>query len=152
VGVGGISRLPRGEEVHAVRGTDHGGDRRAEGDGREAPAAARNREPIAAVLLPLLPQGASVLEIASGTGEHAVHMAAARPDIHWPPSDPDINSRHSIAAWIDHTGLANVAMPLDLDVRRRPWPVDGFDLILCCNMIHIAPWASAVAWSARIAS
>jgi len=119
--------------------TTHSADR------RQAPAAARNREPIADILLPRLSPGASVLEIASGTGEHAVHMAAARPDIHWQPSDPDPDSRASIAAWIAHTGLANVAPPVDLDVRRRPWLVGPVDLILCCNMIHIAPWACAEA-------
>lgn len=110
-----------------------------------APAAARNRDPIMAVLLPWLREGASVLEIASGTGEHAVHMAAARPDITWQPSDPDPAGRDSIAGWIAHSGLENVLQPVRLDVREQPWPVTGADLILCCNMIHIAPWEAAVA-------
>ena len=115
---------------------------------RFAPAASRNREPIAAVVLPRLPRGARVFEIGSGTGEHAVHMAALRPDTHWQPSDPDPASRESIAAWTAHAGLANVAPPLDLDVRRRPWPVGTIgtvDLVLCCNTIHVAPWDCTVA-------
>ena len=112
---------------------------------RFAPAASRNRDPIAAVVLPRLPPDARVLEIGSGTGEHAVHMAAMRPDTHWQPSDPDPASRESIAAWTAHTGLGNVAPPLDLDVRRLPWPVDDADLILCCNTIHVAPWDCTVA-------
>ncbi|MCY4238682.1 MAG: DUF938 domain-containing protein [Rhodospirillaceae bacterium] len=107
---------------------------------KQSPAAARNREPIAKVLLPLLANKASVLEIASGTGEHAVHMAAARPDIHWQPSDPDPNSRESIASWVANNGISNVALPLDLDVRQQPWPVGPVHLVFCCNMIHITPW------------
>lgn len=110
-----------------------------------APATARNRDPIMAVLLPWLTDGAQVLEIASGSGEHAVHMATARPDIQWQPTDPDPDARASIAAWIAHSGLANIAPPLELDVCRSPWPVESADLILCCNMIHIAPWDAAVA-------
>jgi len=110
-----------------------------------APATARNRDPIMAVLLPWLRQGASVLEVASGSGEHAVHMAAARPDINWQPTDPDPSGRDSIAAWIDHSGLPNIHQPLDLDVCATPWPIKSADLILCCNMIHIAPWQAAVA-------
>ena len=110
-----------------------------------APATARNRDPIMAVLLPWLQQGATVLEVASGSGEHAVHMAAARPDINWQPTDPDSSSRDSIAAWIAHSGLPNIRPPLALDVCAVPWPVDRADLILCCNMIHIAPWDAAVA-------
>ncbi|MXY40168.1 MAG: DUF938 domain-containing protein [Rhodospirillaceae bacterium] len=112
---------------------------------RHAPAAARNRDPIAAVVLPRLLQGTRALEIGSGTGEHVVHMAALRPDTSWQPSDPDPACRESIAAWTAHTGLANVAPPLDLDVRLAPWPVAEADFILCCNLIHIAPWPCTAA-------
>ena len=112
---------------------------------RHAPAAARNRDPIAAVVLPRLLQGARALEIGSGTGEHVVHMAALRPDTSWQPSDPDPACRESIAAWTAHTGLANVAPPLDLDVRLAPWPVAEADFVLCCNLIHIAPWPCTAA-------
>ncbi|MCY3830467.1 MAG: DUF938 domain-containing protein [Rhodospirillaceae bacterium] len=115
---------------------------------RFAPAAARNRDPIAAVVLPRLAPGARVLEVGSGTGEHAVHLAALRPDTRWQPSDPDPACRESIAAWTAHTGLANVAPPLDLDVRTVPWPVERADFVLCCNLIHIAPWDCTVALAA----
>ena len=107
---------------------------------RFAPAAARNRDPIAAVVLPRLARGARVLEIGSGTGEHAVHLAALRPDTRWQPSDPDPACRESIAAWTAHAGLANIAPPIDLDVRTVPWPAGRADLVLCSNLIHIAPW------------
>ena len=115
---------------------------------RYAPAAARNCDPIADVLLPRLAHGAYVLEIGSGTGEHAVHMAALRPDTKWQPTDPDPVCRESIAAWTAHTGLTNIAPPLDLDVRRLPWPAGRVDLVLCCNLIHIAPWDCTVALAA----
>ncbi len=112
---------------------------------RFAPAASRNRGPIADVVLPRLAQGARVLEIGSGTGEHVIHLAALRPDTIWQPSDPDPACRESIAAWTAHTGLANIAPPVDLDVRTAPWPVAEADFILCCNLIHIAPWTCTAA-------
>ena len=112
---------------------------------RFAPAAMRNRDPIADILLPRLAPGARILEIGSGTGEHAVHMAALRLDTKWQPSDPDPACRESIAAWTAHTGLTNVAPPLDLDVRRRPWPAGPADFVLCCNLVHIAPWDCTIA-------
>ncbi|WP_322062516.1 DUF938 domain-containing protein [Paraburkholderia sp. J63] len=110
-----------------------------------APAAARNAAPILEVLRGALPARGTVLEIASGTGQHAAHFAAALPGIEWQPSDADPRARASIAAWRAHTGLANLREPLDLDVRREPWPVDAVDAIVCINMIHIAPWEAAVA-------
>lgn len=110
-----------------------------------APAAARNAAPILEVLRGALPTRGTVLEIASGTGQHAAHFAAALPGIEWQPSDADPRARASIAAWRAHTGLANLREPLDLDVRREPWPVDAVDAIVCINMIHIAPWEAAVA-------
>src|SRR3546814_10986292 len=85
---------------------------------RHAPAAARNREPILAVLRDVLPVTGLVLEIASGTGEHAVHFAAALPSFDWQPSDPDAASRESIAAWVAEAGLANVRAPLRAEERR----------------------------------
>lgn len=110
-----------------------------------APAAVRNAAPILEVLRGALPARGMVLEIASGTGQHAAHFAAALPGIVWQPSDTDPRARASIAAWRVHTGLANLRAPLDLDVRREPWPVDAVDAIVCINMIHIAPWEAAVA-------
>lgn len=110
-----------------------------------APAAVRNAAPILDVLRSALPARGTVLEIASGTGQHAAHFAAALPGIDWQPSDADPRARASIAAWRAHAGLANLREPLDLDVRREPWPVDTVDAIVCINMIHIAPWEAAVA-------
>ncbi|NOV24870.1 DUF938 domain-containing protein [Cupriavidus necator] len=112
---------------------------------RMAPATDRNREPILAVLRQVLPARGTVLEIASGTGQHAVHFAAALPGLTWQPSDPDEAARASIAAWTAHAGLANVRAPLALDVCRQPWGIDAADAVVCINMIHIAPWAAAEA-------
>ncbi len=83
-----------------------------------APAAERNKDPILAVLRRVLPDTGLVLEIASGTGQHIVHFAAALPRLAWQPSDPDPEIRASIAAWITETGLPNVRQPLAIDVRR----------------------------------
>ncbi|CAN0627332.1 conserved protein of unknown function [Burkholderia multivorans] len=110
-----------------------------------APAAERNRGPILDVLRRVLPASGSVLEIASGTGQHVVHFAQGLPALHWQPSDPDAHARRSIAAWIAYTGLPNVAEPLAFDVRDAGWPLATVDAIVCINMIHIAPWAAAEA-------
>jgi SAM-dependent methyltransferase len=117
---------------------------------RLAPAAARNRDVILAVLDRVLPKSGVVLEIASGTGQHAVHFAQALPGLIWQPSDADEASRASIDAWRKHIAvanpIANLKAPVALDVRVSPWPVpDVLDGIVCINMIHIAPWAAAVA-------
>ena len=115
-------------------------------DRRVAPAAARNRDVILEVLARVLPKSGIVLEIASGTGQHAVHFAAALPAITWLPSDPDEASRASIDAWRRHASLPNLNAPVALDVRTSPWPVpDSLAAIVCINMIHIAPWAAAEA-------
>ncbi len=111
---------------------------------REAPAAARNRQPILEVLQPRLPTEGLVLEIASGTGEHVVHYAAARPGLVFQPSDPDADARASIDDWVRTLGLANVRPALEIDVPRPVWPVERADAVLCCNMIHIAPWDAAI--------
>jgi hypothetical protein len=109
---------------------------------REAPATARNREPIAAVLESALPAAGLVLEIASGTGEHCAFFAERFSRLTWQPSDPDAESRESIAAWCE--GLANVRPPLALDAAAEDWPVAAADAILCVNMVHISPWASTL--------
>jgi SAM-dependent methyltransferase len=108
---------------------------------QHAPAAARNRDPILAVLRRLAPAHGTVLEVASGSGEHAAHFAAALPGLVFQPSDPDAARRASIDAWCD--GIANVRPALALDAAGPGWPTGPFDLVLCCNMIHIAPWAAA---------
>ena len=109
-----------------------------------APAVARNREAILAALRDVLPASGTVLEIASGTGEHVVHFAAALPALTWQPSDPEPAYRRSIAAHARAAGLANLRPPLDLDAASAPWPIRRTDAILCINMIHIAPWAATL--------
>jgi SAM-dependent methyltransferase len=112
---------------------------------RQAPATERNRDAILEVLRGVLPPTGLVLEIASGTGQHAVHFAAAMPGLTWQPSDPDADARASIAAWTAHAGLGNVRAPLALDVTQSPWPVERADAMVCINMIHISPWTAAQA-------
>jgi hypothetical protein len=112
-----------------------------------APAVARNREPILAVLrrvipLSILPARGLVLEIASGSGEHAMYFAAALPHLTWQPSDPDPEARESIAAYRADMALPNVLPPLILDAAASNWPVTQADVIVAINMIHIAPWAA----------
>ncbi|GGD48593.1 DUF938 domain-containing protein [Erythrobacter arachoides] len=105
-----------------------------------APAAARNRDPIAAVLAEELPAAGLVLEIASGTGEHAAHFARAFPQLDWQPSDPDPDALISIAAWQADSGLANLRMPITLDAAAPVWPVGQADAVVCINMVHISEW------------
>jgi hypothetical protein len=120
---------------------------------RHAPAANRNREPIAAVLTEELPATGLVLEIASGTGEHAVHFARTFPHLQWQPSDPDPAARDSIATWREDEGLANLLPPLDLNAADPAWPIPRADAVLCINMAHISPIAATeglVAGAARL--
>ncbi|MBC8750080.1 MULTISPECIES: DUF938 domain-containing protein [Paraburkholderia] len=112
---------------------------------QHSPSAERNREPILAVLRAALPASGRVLEIASGTGEHAICFAGALPGLDWQPSDADLEARASIAAWTAHAGLANVRAPLALDVHQPDWGVDALDAVVCINMIHISPWSAAQA-------
>ncbi|MFG1294777.1 DUF938 domain-containing protein [Xanthobacter variabilis] len=107
-----------------------------------APSVARNREPIFAVLDPLLAPSARVLEVASGSGEHAIFMARKRPDVVWQPSDPSPEARASTAAWVTAEGLSNVGAPLALDASADEWPVGPVDVMVCINMLHISPWAA----------
>lgn len=110
---------------------------------RHAPATLRNRDAILAVLAEELPVVGTVLEVASGSGEHAVHFAAALPSIRWLPSDPDADALASIHAWTKATGVANVAPALMLDAAATNWPPVEADAIFCANMVHIAPWEAA---------
>jgi len=109
---------------------------------RHAPATDRNREPILAVLERVLPRDGTVLEVASGSGEHAVFFAGALPGIVWQPSEPDADNRASIAAWTSQSGLPNVRPPLALDVTDETWPLPRADALVNINMVHIAPWAA----------
>ena len=112
---------------------------------RNSPPAERNRGPILAELRRLLPPQGLALEIASGTGQHAAHFAAALPGWKWQPSDGDVSSLASIAAWCE--GLANVLPPLSLDVLAPAWPgvPAAVDAMFCANMTHISPWATTPA-------
>ena len=111
-----------------------------------SPAAQRNREPILDVLKVALPREGTVLEIASGTGEHAIHFTGPLSPLMWQPSDPDPACRNSIQGWWWDVQLNNILPPVDLDVRRDPWPVETtppaepITSIVCINMIHISPW------------
>ncbi len=109
---------------------------------RSAPAAMRNRQPILDVLRQVLPASGKVLEVASGTGEHAVFFARALPDLEWQPSDPSPQACESIAAWTEIEGLGNVLPPLALDAASASWPIAGADALVCINMIHISPWSA----------
>ena len=110
---------------------------------RQAPAAARNVEPIGDVLAEWLPSSGLVLEIASGTGEHALAFARRFPRLDWQPTDPDPEALASIAAW-QAEGPGNLRPPVQLDVCAAEWPVQEADAILCINMVHIAPWEASL--------
>lgn len=111
---------------------------------RYAPSAARNRDAILATLSPHMPESGRVLEVASGSGEHTMHFAAAHPKLTFQPSDPDSDGRASIDAWTRHLGLTNVAPAVELDVTQRVGPSMKADVVICINMIHIAPWSATV--------
>ena len=111
-------------------------------DRRSAPHVARNAAPIARVLREILPGRGLALELASGTGEHALHFAQEFPKLLWQPSDPEPAALRSIEAWRAASGLFNLLPPVSLDVRAAEWPVAQADAILCINMIHISPWSA----------
>ncbi len=112
---------------------------------RFAPSAERNKGPILEILARILPKRGIVLEVASGTGQHVVHFARALPDLVWQPSEPDAELRESIALRVEEQRLANVNLPIDLDVTRLPWPVQKADAMVCVNLVHIAPWSATLA-------
>lgn len=138
------------------------------GPRRSAPAALRNREPIANVLDDWLPARGLVLEIASGTGEHVVYFANRFPGLEWQPSDVDSDALASIAAWRVESGLSNIDAPVAIDAASSDWPIrkadavlsikmesdscvdpkiaekGGFDVVLNLNMVHISPWSAAL--------
>lgn len=114
-------------------------------DRRHAPATARNREFLAEAIADELPDTGLVLEVASGTGEHAVYLARQFPALDWQPSDPDPVARRSIAAWqAGEDDLPNLRPPVAIDASRSEWPIVGADAILCVNMVHISPWEASV--------
>jgi SAM-dependent methyltransferase len=107
------------------------------------PHVARNREPILAVLKRFLPARALVLEVASGSGEHAAFFAKALPSVSWLPTDIDVKALASIAAFRAEAGVPNLLAPVRLDVTAPSWPVKRLDAIICNNMTHISPWAAS---------
>lgn len=113
------------------------GDRR-----RVAPHVARNAAVIIDVLRAILPDAGRVLEVASGSGEHALHFARAFPGLIFQPSDPDPVALASIEAWREAEGPANLLPPIQLDASAPRWPDVAVDAILCINMVHISPWAA----------
>jgi SAM-dependent methyltransferase len=108
-----------------------------------SPAVARNSQPILAVLKAHLPGRGAVLEVAAGSGEHAVTFAGALPGLDWTPSDPSAEARASIAAWSARAAAPNLRAPLALDMLdEASWPDAAFEAVVCINMIHISPWAA----------
>lgn len=117
-------------------------------DLRHSPAADRNKQPLLEALRPLIGARGHALEIASGTGQHIAHFAAALPDWHWQPTEADPGALPSIRGWCQ--GLANVAEPrlLDLLAPAAPptgLPAAGFELMYCANLLHISPWPTCAA-------
>ena len=111
---------------------------------RSAPAAARNVAAIIAVLEEWLPSHGTVLELASGTGEHVIAFARHFAHLAWQPSDPNRDALASIAAWREDGPRANLAAPVAIDARDAAWPVAPVDAIVSINMVHISPWEAAL--------
>lgn len=111
---------------------------------RHAPATLRNRDPILAVLRRVMPTSGTVLEIAAGTGEHALYFATAFPSLTWLPTDGDPDAVDSISAARDDEGPPNLLAPRHLDVTAGAWPVTTVDAVFSANMIHIAPWEACL--------
>ena len=110
-----------------------------------SPAAARNTAPIGDVLDDWLPGNGLVVEIASGSGEHALAFSRRFPHLSWQPSDPDPQARASIGEWRDADGPANLLAPLAIDVCNPVWPVERADAVVAINMVHISPWEASLA-------
>lgn len=107
---------------------------------RHAPAALRNREAIADVLALELPEAGLVLEVASGSGEHALYFAERFPSLTWQPSDPDPAALASIQAWRSEHERPNLLPPIELNGEDSDWALGHADAIFCANMIHVSPW------------
>jgi hypothetical protein len=114
------------------------------GHRRSAPAAMRNREPIYEVLKSWLPPTGLVLEVASGTGEHALYFAERFTNLEWQPSDIHADALASIEQWREAGDVSNLRPPLVIDASSPDWPIDRADALLSINMVHISPWASAL--------
>ena len=123
----------------AFEGDDHVSDRRI-----YSAACERNREALLDVIRRVFPARGRVIEIAAGTGMHALHFSRHLPNLEWVPTDPDGEARESIDAWSWEADLPNLQPARTLDTREEHWDVGEADAILCSNMIHIAPWASCI--------
>ena len=110
-----------------------------------APATLRNREPILEVLRRVLPTSGTVLEIASGSGEHASFFSEALPLVQWLPSDREADSVASITAYRQVSKSEQLLPALQLDVRQENWKVPELSAMLCINMLHISPWGCSIA-------
>ena len=110
-----------------------------------APAAERNRQPILDVLRRMLPPTGLVLEVASGTGQHAIFFSEHLPALQWQPTDASSEALRSIGKRVDESARENLLAPLELDVRSSPWPLTSADALVCINMIHISPWETTEA-------
>lgn len=106
----------------------------------EHPWSERNKDPILEVFRQVLPTSGTVLEIGSGSGQHASFFSEALPNLEWLPSDIEDENLESIRAWRADSGRTNFLAPIRLDVCSDPWPVDRIDVVFSANMIHIAPW------------
>jgi hypothetical protein len=114
----------------------------------ESPAAERNKQPIAAVLARVLPATGLVLEVASGTGQHAEHFARTLPALTWQPTEADADMLAALGARVQRAALPNLLAPLAFDVHDAQRPVvsaASVAAIFCSNMIHIAPWSACAA-------
>lgn len=111
-------------------------------DGRRlhAEATLRNRDAILEALSTALPHEGLVLEIASGTGEHAIYFAPRLAPLTWQPSDPNAEMRASIATWRETAPSPGLRPPLALDVTDPAWPLERADALVAINLLHIAPW------------
>lgn len=108
-----------------------------------SPSAKRNCGPITEAIAQVLPPRGTVLEVASGTGEHAEALARAFPALHWQPSDREPDALAWIEARRIRSGLPNLLTPVPLDAASDDWPIDRADAVLCINMVHISPWEAA---------
>lgn len=111
---------------------------------RIAPAAERNTTYIVEVLRGFVPEEGTLLEVASGTGQHATAFAEAFSGLEIQPSDPDPQARESIAAYVADQTQANLRPPVEIDARTPDWPVTSADVLVAINMVHISPWTATL--------
>jgi SAM-dependent methyltransferase len=108
-----------------------------------SPSCERNQEPILKILVEILPESGTVLEVGSGTGQHVARFGQALPGLKWQPSDLE-SSHPSIRAWCAEIGLTNVLSPVVVDLSSPGWPAPEFDALVCINTIHIVAWPLVV--------